>query len=383
MIDVIVGGAGPAGSVAAKEIARKGWRVVLLERGERPGQRTVCGGGLEDADVKEMGLPDDLIHRRLVRREHHFPWGVTTTTEPHMTTLRRELDAWLAQEAVSAGAELVTGVRARTVVRHKTGSVVVTAAERKTGQQTSYQSRLVIFADGPNTLAPRVGNLGFVRTPKTAAVGLVYELAWPGTPMDHYEVHFGGDWSPWGYIWVFPKRDLLNVGITMLPSRGVSRSLEKRLKCFVNGRSDLSGRQVVRRAGAHIPVAPANRIYDDSMMAAGDAAGMVDPLTGAGIAHAAAGGRLAGQVACEALSEGDFSATSLSRYQSRWQETSRYHMIHSQARLTRIMLPLCRFDQNLCAKLVQFLFLGGELGRWQKIRMLAYPLLQPRVAHDV
>jgi digeranylgeranylglycerophospholipid reductase len=200
--------------------------------------------------------------------------------------------------------------------------------------------------------------------------------------MDRYEVHFGSHLSPWGYVWIFPKRDLLNVGITVLPSRGASRDLEARLRAFIRGRPDLQGREIIRRVGAHLPAAPAKRVYDDSMLAVGDAAGMVDPLTGAGIAHAVVGGRLAGQVACEALEEGDLSAESLARYQSRWQATSRYRMIQFQSRLTRVLLPPSRFDGNLYAKLMQVLFFGGQLSRWRKLRVLAYPMLRALTKYE-
>jgi len=375
MFDVVVIGAGPAGSSAAREIARGGWRVALLERGAYPGQRNVCGGGVEGADAEEMGLPDRLIHKRVMRREHRFPWGVTTITVPHVTTLRRELDRWLAEQAVAAGAELFTRTHARAVVREATGRVAVTVTDLTTHRETVRDAHLVVFADGPHTLAPRSGNLGFVRAPTTAAVGLIYELAWPNTPFDHYEIHFGALFSPWGYIWVFPKRDLLNVGITTLPSRGVGRRIEARLRAFIERRRDLHARPIIRRAGAHIPVVPAARIHDDSMLAVGDAAGMVESLTGAGIANGVMGGRLAGQVACEALAAGNLSAAFLSRYQSRWQATSRYQMIRFQARLTRALLPFSRFDGNLYAKTMQVLFLGGQLNRRQKLRLLAYPLL--------
>jgi digeranylgeranylglycerophospholipid reductase len=378
MYDVIVVGAGPAGSLAAREIAQAGWRVALLERGEYAGQRNVCGGGIEGADVEKMGLPDELIHKRMVCRKHYFPWGVTTLTTPHVTTLRRELDRWLAERAVAAGAELLTRTQGCAVVREATGQLAVTVTDLATHRHLTQRTRLVIFADGPNTLAPRSGNLGFVCAPTTAAVGLIYELGWPNTPLDHYEVYFGARFSPWGYIWVFPKRDLLNVGITVLPSRGASRSLEARLRAFVESRPDLRERPIIRRAGAHVPIVPAVRIYDDSMLAVGDAAGMVDALTEAGIANAAAGGRLAGQVACEALEADDLSAAFLSRYQSRWQTTSRYRSIRFQSRLTRALLPFSRLDGGFYAKVMQVLFLGGQLSRGQKLRLLAYPVLKPR-----
>jgi digeranylgeranylglycerophospholipid reductase len=378
--DVLVIGAGPAGSATAGAIAKYGGRVAMLERDASPGQRNVCGGGIEGADFEVLELPEALIQKRVTRREHHFPWGVTVVDLPHVTTLRRELDRWLAEQAVAAGAELFTRAQVRAVDREANRQIAVRAVDLTDHIERLYHARMVIFADGPNTLAPRSSNLGFVRTPTTAAVGLIYELDWPATPIDHYEIHFGPQLSPWGYLWLFPKRDLLNIGITMLPSKGqATRHLEERLQAFIESRPELRERRVLRRAGAHIPVVPAARVYDDAMLAVGDAAGMVDALTEGGIANAVLSGRLAAQATCEALAAGDFSAAFLSRYQRRWEATDRCRMVRFQSRLTRLLLPLSRLDENVYAKLMQILFMGGSMTRGQKARLLAYPLIRPPV----
>lgn len=376
--DVIVIGAGPAGAAAAQKIAQDGWHVALLEQGAKPGERAACGGGIEGTDLAVLKLPDSLIQRRITRREHYFPWGSTTLTDLHVITLRRELDRWLAEQAVAAGAELFTRVRVRGVRQVSAGQIVATADDRAARQSVTYTAHLAIFADGPHTLAPRSGQLGFVCTPRTAALGLFYELAWPGTPMEHHEIHFDPHITPWGYLWVFPAQDSLNVGLTVLPSKDAkrTRTIEARLRTFIESRADLRDLPILRRSGGHIPVVPAARLYDDSLLAVGDAAGMVDALTEAGIANGVYGGRLAGQTACEALAAGDYSATFLSRYQTRWQTSPRGRMVRFQSRLTRALLPASRLDPYLYAKLMQILFLGRDLTRLQKLRLLAYPLIR-------
>lgn len=377
--DVIVIGAGPAGSAAAQEIARGGGRVALLEQHACPGLRAACGGGIEGADVELLGLPDALIQRRITRREHYFPWGKTVFTDLHVITLRRELDGWLAEQAVAAGATLFAHMRVRVVNRVSAGQVAVMADDRTARQATTYTAPLVIFADGPHTLAPRFGRLGFTCASRTAALGLFYELAWPDTPMAHHEIHFDPTITPWGYLWIFPARDSLNVGLTVFPSKGAKRTqtMEARLRAFIESRPDLRALPLLRRSGGHIPVVPASRLYDDGLLAVGDAAGMVDALTESGIANGVYGGRLAGQTACEALAAGDYSAAFLSRYQTRWQASPRAQMSRLQSRLTRALLPASRLDPYLFAKVMQILFLGKDLNRWQKLRLLAYPILRP------
>jgi digeranylgeranylglycerophospholipid reductase len=209
-------------------------------------------------------------------------------------------------------------------------------------------------------------------------LGLFYELAWPDTPMEHHEIHFDPTISPWGYLWIFPARDSLNVGLTVLPSKRANRpqTIEARLRAFIERRSDLRDLPILRRSGGHIPVVPALRLYDDGMLVVGDAAGMVDALTEGGIVNGVCGGRMAGQTACEALAAGDFSAAFLSRYQTRWQASPRGRMVRFQSRLTRALLPASRFDPYLYAKVMQILFLGRDLSRFQKLRLLAYPLIR-------
>jgi digeranylgeranylglycerophospholipid reductase len=206
---------------------------------------------------------------------------------------------------------------------------------------------------------------------------LTYELSWPNAPQTHYEVHFGKRISAWGYIWIFPKRDQLNVGITVFPSKGRSaREMDARLCGFIEQRDELRHLTLLRRVAGHIPLAPARRIYDEAMLVVGDAGGMVEAFSEAGIANAIVSGRMAGQVACEALETEETSSAFLSRYQRRWHATERHRTIRFQAQLTQALSFFSRVDGNLYAKTLQVLFLGDQLSRWQKLRLLGYPLLK-------
>ncbi len=381
--DAIVIGAGPAGSATAQAIAQRGWRVALLERAAFGGQANVCGGGIEGDDAERIGVPPELIHKRIVRRDHFFPWGVTSITKPHVTLLRREYDRRLSQQATEAGADLHVRTKARHVELVAPGDLKVWMINQDTDRGTLFRARAVVFADGAHTLAHKFFGFGFHRRPNTAAAGLIYELDWPNCPLENYEIHFGGQITPWGYAWIFPKRDVLNVGLCCLPSKGhESRRLEAHLRRFVENHPLLRGRKISRRAGAFIPAAPAARIYHTSMLAVGDAAGMVEPMAEAGIANGIIAGGIAADVVHQSLLQENFTAELMSQYQRRWQATDRYKILLIQHRLTQFFLPLSRFDRHILAKLMQVLFLGGELNRWPKLRLLAYPLLSAPRATD-
>jgi len=374
--DAVIVGAGPAGSTTAKAIATHGWRVALLERAAFGGQTNVCGGGIEGKDAEQIGVPPELIHKHVTRRDHFFPWGVKPITRPHITLLRREYDRHLSHHAAEAGAELHVRTKVQHVELVAPGNLKVRLMSQDTRQETTLRTRIVVFADGAHTLAHKLFGFGFHLQPNTAASALIYELDWPNCPLENYEVHFGGQIIPWGYAWIFPKRDLLNVGLLCLPSRGKeNQRLETHLHRFVENHSLLRGRKVSRRAGAFIPAAPAARIYHASMLAVGDAAGMVDPMTEAGIVNGVIAGGIAADVTHQALSQGNSTHGFLSQYQRRWEATERYKVLWFQHRLTRLFLPLSRFDRHIFAKIMQVLFLGDKLSRFQKLQLLAYPLL--------
>lgn len=376
--DAIVIGAGPAGSTTARYIAQCDWRVALLERAAFGGQVNVCGGGIE-GDNDDIVVPPELIHKRIIRRDHFFPWGITYSSKPHTTLLRREYDRYLSQQAVYAGVDLHTRVKALDVELVALGDLKVRAVNQNAHRVMTLRTRIVVFADGPHTLARKFFGFGFRRQLDTAAIGLIYELDWPNCPLENYEIHFGGQIVPWGYTWIFPKRDVLNVGIFCLPSKGQdSRRLEAHLRKFVEGHSLLRGRNISRRAGAFIPMAPADRIYHNSMLAVGDAAGMVDSMTGAGIANGIIAGSVAAEVINQALTQENFSTEFMCQYQQRWEATDHYRSLLIQHRLTRLFLPLSRFDRNIYAKLMQVLFTGDGQNRIQKLQLLAYPILKPR-----
>jgi digeranylgeranylglycerophospholipid reductase len=385
MYHAIVIGAGPAGSATARAIAERGWRVALLERDTFGGQTNVCGGGVEGHDAELIGVPTELIHRRVLRRDHFFPWGVTSTTQPHVTLLRREYDRYLSHQAAGAGADFLVRTLARSVELVAPGDLRVKTVSQDSRQETVLRARTVVFADGAHTLAHKLFGFGFHRRSNTAASALVYELDWPDCPLENYEVHFGGHVIPWGYAWIFPKRDVLNVGLFCLPSRGKeSRRLESHLRRFVENHPLLRGRNISRRVGAFIPAAPAERITYTSMLAVGDAGGMVDPMTEAGIANGIIAGGIAADIIHQALTQEDFSSQFMRQYQDHWQATERYQTLWLQHRITRLFLPLSRLDRNIFAKVMQVLFMGDKLSRLQKLLLLAYPLLPaPRAASCV
>jgi digeranylgeranylglycerophospholipid reductase len=377
--DVIIIGAGPAGSVTADTIAKKGWRVVLLEKDKTPGKNNVCGGMVSLDIVEKFDIKTDIIEKTLHKQVYFFPFGkvaVESLPCPQVTVLRRDFDNYLADKAVKAGAKLFTNTKATNIHFVSPGHVEIETAKRNSHSSEMIAGKIVIFADGVSTIARRFGGLGFRKRAKNTAFALAYELEWPQNTMDHFEIYFIPEIARWGYAWIFPKKNILNVGMgCILAELNHKKNLPYRLKNFVETSPLLRDKKIIRKRGAFIPMGSARKIYGDSTLLVGDAAGMVHPLLGSGIGNAMEAGELAGHISDEALEREDFSEEYLSRYQIAWENHESYTFLKKQELIAKFCIPLSRIDKNISAKVNQLLLLRDRINALDAIKVLAYPLL--------
>lgn len=348
--DVTVIGAGPAGSVTARTIARHGFDVVLVEKDEYPGRTNVCAGGMPKSIIKEMGLSSEVIEKEISGGKQFFPWGLKVSTLDNVTVYRHVFDKALASIAVEEGAKMLTNTLIQDISVKNDGVRVISK-----GNTDTIESKLVVFADGPNTLAYRKFGIGFKPEADKTIVSVACEVKWENNPLDHYELYYRYKISPWGYGWIFPKRDTVNVGVGCLYSElhsNIIESLNYMLQRYPLTREKLKGKEIVWLSSALIPAAPAKQIFGERMLVVGDAAGMGDPVSGGGIVSAINGGKLAGEVCAKALERNNFSPTFLSQYQTSWHKTIDYSYIYSKYLLSDVFLYLLKLDRNAYPKLV-------------------------------
>ena len=360
VFDVVIIGAGPAGSSTANVIAENGFKVALVERDSFPGENNVCAGGMPKFVIDKLGL-EDAIEKEIEADVIYFPWGEKRIKRKNVTVYRHIFDKLLAERAVEKGAKLFTKNVVMDVSIEDDHVVVI-------GTNKSFKSKLVVFADGPNTLAYRKFGIGFKPEKDKTVVAVVCEVECKNNPYNEFEMYADPKIVEWGYGWVFPKKNTVNIGVGCLYSF-LGDNILKRLKYFIESYKPVSsrfrGRQMVWLRASPIPACPAEKIYGNRMLVVGDAAGMVDPISGGGIFHAITGGTIAGQVCVEALSEENFSADYLSIYQRKWFRTTNYKNIKIRYALSTIFMLMYRLDRKSYAKLMNFGY--GTESKFKKI----------------
>ena len=295
--DVIVAGAGPAGSAAAHALANSGARVLLADRSRFPRDKP-CGGGLTGRALRHVPcdvepVVEHVVSTMVVRAGYRRSARGTSTETLVAMTQRRRLDLHLAEEAARAGADFRDGT--------PVGDVVVTddGVTARIGEH-AVQAGYLVGADGANGVVARAAGLGegIVR-----GVALEGNVPWRALDQARYA---GSAWVelgvvPGGYGWVFPKGDHVNLGVGGWLDEGprLRGHLERLAREHGVDPSELTEvrghRLPMRRPGA-----PAAR---GRVLLVGDAAGLVDPWSGDGMYEAFVSGRLAAEAIARARPE--------------------------------------------------------------------------------
>ncbi len=349
--DVIIVGAGPAGATAAYFLAQAGVDVLLLDQATFPRDKS-CGDGLGYHAVRML---ERMELGGWVRRDDHnlsqrfllsSPDGTSAVAplppdvrDYSYTVPRVELDASLAERAVESGVTLHQGVRATALERLAPDRVRVIG--QRDQAPFSCEAPLVVAADGGNASFTRRVGLA-PRLPEWVAVRAYYDGD-TGDP-HQLEIHWEPSVLP-GYCWIFPSgggRANVGVGAYSQDVREQRLNLSAMLENFIqenpHARARLGKAQRVSDILGH-PLradAPDATPYADNVLVAGEAAGLVSPLTGEGIGNSMVSGELVAQAAVEALGRGEFSATALTSYGRDFH--ARFDALHRAARRARAML---------------------------------------------
>lgn len=321
--DVLVIGAGPAGSAAAKHAALGGAEVILIDKKSEIGTPKRCAEGIYDHGLAWLGIepnPAWAVQRInggtiVAPDKTRLTLDETILPEKGYIIERKVFDKYMAMDAARAGAKIMVKTLAKSFLKDEDASGqfnIVTCNQMD--EEIKIKAKIVIAADGPESRISKAFGINSTTKPQDMISGVQYEMVGVNCErMDLIELHLGA-FANGGYAWVFPKGDdIANVGI------GVSGNSEKPaidyLNDFVQSYPPLSNAKAVEMNVGGDPIGGMiERIYDDNFMVCGDAAGQVDPITGGGIILGMLGGMTAGQVAAKAILDKDYSADRLKEY---------------------------------------------------------------------
>lgn len=324
--DVVVAGAGPAGSSAAWAAARAGASVCLLEKEPTVSETVRTSGVTWEADAKELGIPAycyNTISRFSFRSPNRTVSVGGGRGGPRAAVLDvRRTYRLLARRAQDAGAELCTGAAVTGALAGEGGGVAgVSVRGAQGGGRTDVRARVVVDATGFQSAVAR--SAGLVGPWPRYGAGAEYEARAEHADQDEWWIMVGSMYSPAGYAWIFPAGgDLVRVGVGIgKPESGEDPA--RRLDELVRGRAGpIAGLGRLSVTESHFGLIPnggqARQTAFDGLLLAGDTAGQANPLVLEGIRYAVRFGREAGRVAAGAAASGDASAAALSEYERRW-----------------------------------------------------------------
>lgn len=280
--DVLIVGAGPAGSTAARLLADQGIDVLLLDKSDFP-RKKPCGGALSPKAYSQLNFDiSDAVKSRFsrahIKGQGKRAFALEFKDAEIWITSREELDLRLLERAHKAGASFRQGEAALTVLDD--GRTVQTP-------YGEYHCRVLVGADGCASVVARA--LGLDEPGPRRLRGLHFEAPMRGKPKDEAVLDFD---CPGGYAWFFPKGDRFNAGIC---TREPGWSLRPRLEAFLQREGLVLDSGTILRSWP-IPTGGGSRpLHRANALLVGDAAGLADPLLGEGIAYAMMSARLAAQ----------------------------------------------------------------------------------------
>ncbi|MEE8620583.1 MAG: NAD(P)/FAD-dependent oxidoreductase [Syntrophobacteria bacterium] len=323
--DVLVVGAGPAGCLAAVELARQGIDVLVVERSPFPREK-VCGDALlEDSleVLESVGLDEAVKERAHPIHSIIFvaPNGTECELEGNSFTLpRKELDALLLEEACSRGANFVGGITVSEPLVQD-GACVGAVGFDQEGDKISISARLVLLATGANARILRV--FGVLINRNHSAIGARGYFRLTETIDESSMVVIYDRRLLPGYSWMFPLgQGIFNVGCGIFLDGGKKMAhIGQNLKGFYKHVQPLARHLQMAEQIAPIRTAPMRtgfqgaRACAPGLLVLGEALGLTFPFVGEGVSSALESGRVAASVALEALEKNDFTSRILGNYE--------------------------------------------------------------------
>jgi geranylgeranyl reductase len=302
LYDVAIIGAGPSGAMSAGLVAEAGYKVVLIDKEEIPRYKP-CGGAIELTLVPKYKIPNEIIERGVETIAlYHTSGKVYRRVGPGAVVWRLKFDAYFQNLAITAGAKLMESQTLKNVI-WKNGNYLLKLGRRKA------EAKIIVAADGVNSSTLKsIGWSPF----KPSEVYLTVQKEILSSQEKIAEIigektinfYFGKDISQCGYGWAFPKKNVISLGwgCRLSEITNTRKAFQKFLD-YEPVKKVLSIGDTIRTAAHLVPLKTREVFYEKGVVAVGDAAGLVDPISGKGIPYALESGELAAKTIIKVLNE--------------------------------------------------------------------------------
>lgn len=312
LYDVIVIGGGPSGGIAAYDLAKRDLNVLLLEKEKLPRYKP-CGGGITKKAIDLINFDIDIVVEREINKSL-----ISFTRKKNIRSvgknigkmvMRSNFDHLIIKKAVDAGVVLHEGQKVKDVKILKHSLALVST------QDSQFLAKAVIGADGVNSSVARSIEL---RNNKQLSVAIEAEVSVDQDIIDQHDVIFDFGVVPFGYAYIFPKKNHLSVGI--YTTKPKMPRLKQYLMEYLENKRSLNNFQIISIEGHKVPQGGVSeKLHNKNVVLVGDAAGLADPFWGEGIFYGIKSGLIASEVIVQAL-ERNRGSINLKLYSKRVRE---------------------------------------------------------------
>jgi digeranylgeranylglycerophospholipid reductase len=329
--DVVVVGAGPAGSLTARYAAAGGARTLLIEKRQEIGSPVRCGEGIARHFLDECDIAYDKkwVAQEVSGAKVISPNGGSfkidekyAGNEVGVVLERDGFDKALAKDAAKAGADI--WVKATAVGLLKENGTVKGVRVKRLDEEMNIDAGCVVAADGFESQVGRWAGIKTLLKAGDITGTLQYRLTNidPDPDFPHYcEFYLGNQIAPAGYIWVFPKDECTaNVGIGVSLNRLKGKTdIKMYLDRWIATDARFKRAQFLDMVTGGVSTSPPiPESVGNGIAIVGDAARMIDPITGGGIGNGCRAGRILGEVLAKCAQTRDFSKEALQAYEKGW-----------------------------------------------------------------